>query len=487
MLRELKRNETITTDNFGGFCPIWTKQEGKVFVADTMEEMFNFIPVDKRILDVSALISLLGTSAINGDRTIMKGVSRMPWHSVLNHNGEVTRNPSIPHGREKLSQEKIADTFIQLLKEELKEKIGEKQKLYLLLTGGYDSRIVAGILKEMQKAQSFEVVAVTWGMENSRDVDYARRISEWLEWEWIHVDYNIELLKDNFEKSVIWGGGEVSGWHLHAMDWFKRLENDCLVVAASFGDSIGRCEFGAKHLSSIRDLRILNSFHLFQASIYRDLVPNVYKDRSLAWSSEADKNSWVRLELDKQENYMRRMLCHNMDIINQYAQVHQAFTSDKLISFIWSLDLSVRNDDMYKNVLKKLDQRLYSLAWARTGVAFDGKEDSQKHLTKDYHQIFKWTQYDLRELMEENIFSGVLQKLNIFDDKSINSLWDKVKGNQQMSTKELENIFLLATISKTIEHYNISSPFEKENKTTIQNGVSNFLNKLDSIIYKLKN
>lgn len=484
MVRELKESEIISTSNFGGFCPIWTQIDDKVYIADTMEEMFSFIPEEKRILDANALISLLATNAIYGDRTILQGVYRMPWHSSLKANGELIRNPPIQHGNVKKTIDEASNTFVQLLTEELTESIGDKKKIYLLLTGGYDSRIVAGVLKNMQKNSNFEVVAVTWGMENSRDVNYSKRISQWLNWEWIHIDYTSELLRENFEKSVTWGGGEVSGWHLHAMDWFNNVEPTSLVIAASFGDSIGRAEFGAKHLSSISEQRILNSFHLFQPSLYRELVSTVVEDRSLAWASEENSTPWVRLELDKQENYMRRMLCHNMDIINQYTQLHQAFTSDKLISFIWSMDLASRNDEMYKHVLKKLDHRLYDLAWARTGVSFDGIEDNEKHLSKDYHQIFKWTQYDLRSLMEEHIFSGELEKLNIFDTKSIRRLWSKVISDQQMSTKELENVFLLATIAKACSHFKIKSPYTSA--SPLKNKVARLLNKLDSLKYRVK-
>ncbi len=106
-----------------------------------------------------------------------------------------------------------------------------------------------------------------------------------------------------------------------------------------------------------------------------------------AWRQETSSATWVLCELDMQENYMRRMLCHAMDYVRRFCDLHQAFTSEKLVSFMWALAPDCRTDDIYWRVLKDLDPRLCSLPWARTGIAPDGTMETDSELRRDYHAV----------------------------------------------------------------------------------------------------
>lgn len=487
MLRELKIEETITTRKFGGFCPIWTRHQGKTYVSDTMEEMLNFLPKKDRVIDPSALLSLLSNLYINGDRTIIEGVYRMPWHSTLTSEGKIIRDAPLPHSNNILSSDDASDQLIKLLEEEIIAVTKDKDTIYLLLTGGYDSRIIAGILKRIESEINKPIIAVTWGQENSRDINYASRIAGWFDWEIIKIPYNSNLVKDNLERSAIWGVSEVSGLHLHGMNWFSKIKKNDLALAASFGDGIGRAEFSSSHLADLNLPKIYNPSNLFQPSIYRKNVKTVLKDRSLAWDSEPSDLPWVKNELDRQENYMRRMLCHSMDYISQYSHLYQAFSSDKVVSFMWSLDVSVRNNYIYRKTLEKLDIRLYHLAWSRNGKSFEGVEDSKTELTKDYHDIYNWIRNELKEDLEKLVFSGKLKDLNIFSNKNLKSFYHNIKSGTQLSRQDIEVFYLLAGIAKSCEHFELVSPIKKPSITYhIENFIFSIFSKFDSVINRIK-
>jgi hypothetical protein len=425
MLRSLNKTDRVTTTTFGGFCPYWTIIDGRVFIADTAEEIISAVPKDKRILDNAAFLELLQFNYMLGNRTLVQGVKRMPWRAILSGDGVIERRPPIAHGLQKPPPRAVARRLRELLEEELVAVAQKTKKIFLLLTGGLDSRVIAGILRKIEPQLQAEIKCVTWGQPESRDVVYARRIAHWYGWEFVNVPYDHELVWKNIERSAIWGGSEIAGIHLHGTEWFKNTQTEDLVLAASFGDSIGRAEFSSVHLKNMRLAPLKNKHRLLHPSFIKELLPLAKKDQETAWEKETSKLDWAYVELELQENYMRRMICHSMDYIRQFCRLHQTFTSDNLVSYIWSLSPDYRTDEVYAELLKELDGKLYSLPWARNGEAPDGTKESNLILTKDYHEWGKWLKQDLQNRLETLYFSDGLRELGLFSEKSKKRVWKK--------------------------------------------------------------
>src|SRR5690606_42104683 len=90
-------------------------------------------------------------------------------------------------------------------------------RIGILLSGGMDSRVVAGVLRELQlqSGNKFDVVVLTWGDSKSRDVVYSERISKQFGWDLINFPISAATLEKNIHLagSV---GAEVSPLHFHA-------------------------------------------------------------------------------------------------------------------------------------------------------------------------------------------------------------------------------------------------------------------------------
>src|SRR5690606_40411595 len=92
-----------------------------------------------------------------------------------------------------------------------------RKSIGVLLSGGMDSRIVAGLLQEIKNEAGnpgFDVVAITWGLPSSRDVVYATRIAKLYNWEWKHYPVGLEQLEENIQVCAE-NGCEYSPIHLH--------------------------------------------------------------------------------------------------------------------------------------------------------------------------------------------------------------------------------------------------------------------------------
>jgi hypothetical protein len=461
MLRELDRPEIIETAIFGDFCPYWTVLDDHVTIADTAEEILLSLPEEHRVIDPVAVLELLQFNYILGDRTIIQGVQRIPWHSTLRWDGKLERHAPLPHSNNLENPKKIAFILRGLLEEELYNAIRNRPHVFLLLSGGLDSRVIAGILKSIEDQVDVNISCVTWGQPESRDRVYAERIANWYDWESIAIPYDASLTWENIRRGAIWGGSEITGVHLHGMDWFRNAQPDDLVIASSFGDMIGRAEFSGVHLKNLSLPPIHNPGGLIHPTIFSELMPLANKDREKTWENVIEADDWIKNEFDMQENYVRRMLCHAMDYIRQFCAVHQAFTSEKVVSYMWSLSTESRTDETYRYLLQGLDPRLYSLPWARTGVAPDGTLEKDPKLTKEFHELGNWLQHDLRPRLEELFFSPGIRDLGLFYFPSMRHLWETWLNQTHEFLGDGENIVKICSLEISRRKFGIR-PFRKQ-------------------------
>ena len=426
-----------------------------MLVADTAEEIILALPEHSRVVDPVAILGLLQFSYILGNRTLVQGVQPMPSRATLRGDGTIQRRPPLPHADRYVEPQEASRVLHELLADELYSVLQNRTRVFLLLSGGLDSRVVAGVLKKLEPAPSLKMICVTWGRAESRDVVYARRIASWFGWEHVHLPYDAELTWANMQRGATWGGSEVPGIHLHAMDWFRNARPDELVIAASFGDSIGRAEFSSRHLRTLKMARLQNTSGLLRESRIAQWLALAEQDRATAWQGETAAPYWVRCELDMQENYMRRMICHAMDYIRQFCSLHQAFTSDKVVSYMWSLSPRCRTDEIYHCLLNDLDPRLAALPWARTGVAPDGTTERDASLQREYHAVNEWLRDDLRPLIEPLILSPQLAEWGPLYGPAIRRVW--TYWLQELSDKfwTWGNVATLCSLELSRRHFGL--------------------------------
>ncbi|ABN56630.1 MULTISPECIES: asparagine synthase-related protein [Methanoculleus] len=449
----LKGGDSYTTSKFGDFCPYWTKDEnGRVHISESFDEIITIIPSEKRFIDPVAVASLLQFNYIHGNRTLVKGVNRIPWRATLLSNGTLMREPPIPHDNIYASPFEIASNLRRLLLNELTSYIKNYSNVYLLLSGGYDSRVTAGLLKVLQdESPSFNVTAITWGVERSRDVDYAKKISRLYKWDCIHTPLNEKTLYDAIFESVRYCGSEVTGINLHGEKFFKNLSKDDVVLASSFGDSIGRGEFSGRNLSKIKLLKFKNYRGCMLYELHKNCIPYLNQDRETAFELSENKPYSALCELDLQENYMRRLIVSAMGYIRQWTHLEQMFTSDDVVSYIWSLNPRCRNNLIYAELFKQIDVRLYSMPWARTGRSFDGNVDNTE-LTKSHHEYNRWLKEHFSNMLYDRIFNGTLSELNFFNMGNVKKLWDSWQ-NDRMDDYQL--ILMIAQLEILRDIYNL--------------------------------
>ncbi len=384
---------------------------------------------DELSWDPAALLSMLTSPFVFGDRTLVKGVSRQPWLSKITPEGSSELLDIPPHGRKYAEPDEIAAKLEELLCDEAAKVCEGHDEVYVLLSGGLDSRIGAGIVARLYREGRLaqKPRAVTWGFENCRDVVYSRKVADILGLDWIHIPLGPENLLENIDHAVTLGS-LVTPPHLHCMSWFENVSPNSIVLAGSYGDSIGRAEFSGSHLLAVDYYRPVNRYGLLRKELY----PKALHDMNLDLQSLRRRNSgapkYVLCEYERQAHYMRSQIAHAMSLINNYCSVYQLFTDPEVYSYMWSIHPSLRDDRVYACLLERLDSRLARLPWARTNRALSGKtEGAVQGLSLDFHDYRAWIVNDLYNAIEECIDIEWFKSSGLFNHEGIKGLSDAIR------------------------------------------------------------
>ncbi|HUW18215.1 MAG TPA: asparagine synthase-related protein [Sedimentisphaerales bacterium] len=380
--------------------------------------------------DPAAVLAILGFGYTCGDRTLIHEVKRQPWLSKIGLDNE-PRFEEIPsHGRLHVSPPRVAENLENLLCSEALEACGGRKEIYLLLSGGLDSRIVAGILAKLYKEGKLtsKPVAVTWGSENSRDVVYGRMVAETLGFEWVHVTIAREDITHNINETAITIGCLVSPMDLHVMHWFKSVSKEALVLAASYGDSVGRAEFSGRHVLELNCLRPVNAFGLVRDAVLASAYDGVMNDLEALRKRSPGQPPYVICEHEMQGHYMRNMIAHAMSVIGQYCVVYQMFTDPRVYSYMWSIHPALRSDSAYAALLEKLEPRLVHMPWARTNRAVRGKtEGARPGLSRHFDDYTAWITGPLFDELCRYIDAEWFAETGIFDYHKVKNLANLIR------------------------------------------------------------
>lgn len=403
----LTANMFCNYSNLGTFNPYYyIGEDGSLVICNSLNDSIDSFKGNLQI-NGEAIGSILGKNFMLGDQTIVKGIFRSPWLARPDIDKKGWVYYSLPkHKENKESEEVVAQTLFELLCEEILEYTRGKETIGVLLSGGMDSRMLAGTLDYLIKRNiisPIKVVAYTWGNETSRDIIYAKEIASRLGWEWKSYQVNSDDLWENF---ILAGqrGCEYSGVHLHAMPKIARDSNVEVLLAGSYGDSVGRAEYSGQHVSKLIPIENgVDNFNFILKNSVKQQVKGKCKNDVKKYHNLFPENwKYAQIELDYQLHYMRRMLNPCMEVLNDKIPVFQMFTSPKVYSYMWSLCPSVRNNHIYTNLMKLFYTDLFDIPWARTGIIY-GSTGIPDRYEKQHHSYPQIISTDLLRRMGDRI------------------------------------------------------------------------------------
>lgn len=440
--------------------PYYFDNNGKFEIQKNLPDIIKKYNSERKIDPVS-IIELLNKNYMFADRTLIKGVQHTPWLAKPNAQLNDWIYDNAPkHGVLDMPEEEIATTLFQKICTEIESYIGKKKKVGVLLSGGMDSRMVAGALDYLIKTGTLsdcEVTGLTWGNEGTRDVVYAKEIACRVGWKWKHYTITAQDLLNNITETAI-HGCEYSPIHLHAIPQIRDdNENMEVILAGSYGDSIGRAEYSGRKVRHIKPLlhNISNAGGFIHRAVYDSCLKKIEQDVYRYHQQFPEPEPYMQNELDYQLHYMRRMLNPCMALLTEKMEFYQIFTHPDVFGFMWSINPARRNDRVYAFMLKKFKTKLHDLPWARTGLPYGQKEGKPDRYGKKHHSYIDIIQTELFKEIENRILSDEIEALNIFNKKAIKTILKLIKLCALNNLFYLEKIIWLSSVAEMINIYNI--------------------------------
>jgi asparagine synthase (glutamine-hydrolysing) len=334
--------------------------------------------------------------------------------------------------------------------------VGQSKSVGILLSGGMDSRMAAGCLHHIIKQKKVNVervVAYTWGNIDSRDHIYAKRLAHDLDWEFKSYQIGPEEMWNNLMISGL-RGCEYSGLHLHAMQQIAETNDVEVMLAGSYGDSVGRAEYSGVKVDKLIPIsqKLTNKAGFLNPKVFKKSKALLLEDINKYHNIFKKEKPYQVHEVDRQLHYMRRMLNPCMEVINDKTPLFQIFTSPKVFGYMWSLDVSVRNDNVYYYMLKKFCDEISEVPWARTGKRFMHDEDIADQHNKKHHNYSDIVQFDLYDkistYVDEN--KAYLSYVNI---EAFKVIMQEIKRFPKHNFDYLELICWMVSYTKFVQTY----------------------------------
>jgi asparagine synthase (glutamine-hydrolysing) len=335
-----------------------------------------------------------------------------------------------------------------------------------------DSRIVAGIVRSLELDDEIDSVSTfTWGVNNSRDVHYARRIAKDFGWEFNHFVLNSDTLKRNIRRAGELGA-EFSPLHLHALPEVREHADVDLILGGSYGNSIGRAEYSGRHVLELDNIvpYWLNKFGVLKQNVVSTNRKAVYGD-AYKYQNRIERSDPVQYrEIEQQLHYMRRLLQPCMTHVAEQVPLYQLFTAPRVVELMWGLDPKIRGKTHCVEVLKRLPGGLESIPNAKSGIPPNGDEPVSDDLDSEHHKYGHWLREDLREDVRDLIENSPLNE--IFNEQAVKRLlhvWPRASTRSTNAIDEL--VSWLASLSVFIQEYNISVRSTTNNFVDTANGI----------------
>lgn len=388
---------------------------------------------DKLTIDTVSIASILSFGWAVGDRTLLSEMKRRPWLSEIGNDGKPVLKEIPKHGTRWHDTSTIARTLLELLSDEARLVCTDRKDIYILLTGGLDSRIIAGVLARLYRQGELlsKPIALTWGSENSRDALYASRVAEVLGLEWHNISLGPDDVLENIKSAATNLGCLHTPECMHSSLKLNVLPKKALVLAGSYGDSIGRAEFGGRHLLELSSFSPVNMFGLLRSDVFAHASNQILEEFALLHRRSAGEPNYVLCEHEMQGFRMRGALGHAMTVVNKFCSVYQMFTSPKVYGYMWSLHPALRTDNVYGSVLEQLGNELAGIPWARTNKALKGKTlIANTKVNSQYHEYTKWSSVQLYDRLHQIVQPEWFEATGLFEPQKIRELASNVKTSQ---------------------------------------------------------
>jgi len=233
-----KRKFFIINDRYG-FFPVYYSLNNKRLVFGSEIKAILKDPTIHPTLNEEAIPEFLTFMYCLGTKTFFKGIELLPPASILTYDMKENKVQIEQYWDFSLNDQGrdinvYVKEFQRFMKQAVKRATEDKEKIGLFLSGGMDSRIIAGLAKETAN----KLITFTYGVKGCSEQVNARKVAEKLGVENIFLEIPSDFILKYAEKSVYRGEGIVSVRESYLMPIFEQIREIGVdtVLSGSFAE-----------------------------------------------------------------------------------------------------------------------------------------------------------------------------------------------------------------------------------------------------------
>lgn len=437
------------SDRFGANRHYYLQKPSSLHIACEVKSLV--VELDQIKIDPAGLASMLMFGYHIGDLTIFQDVKYLPNAHHLKYyavHGQLSIGCywNYPYGeKEPLlgTETELAETLHTRLTTALKRQLRGVKSILLPISGGLDSRTLAGLLA--QSKFSGEVLAYSYGQPSSRDVRYGRAIAKELGYKHITIptppDFMVRYMdEDSWRFDAEWSA-ELS-WGVRYTHTHPILNSAIQypVLSGMFGDLVlGSDRFGYRHkagdiplsIDRLREIyylcnqeygpnqRIFEFLEPIAASQAKKTLDQIINATLLPIAGQIPYYVLMRAEF---EHRQRRHTSMVAQCIEQNCQALTPFLDIDVVEFAMRLPFNtLYGKKIYKQMIRNHLPVVAKIPYASTGLPLTHAplREAVHWRLEGILRRFPWLQ---RQLTKRNAFfnfhSGIMRQKAFFEQQA---------------------------------------------------------------------
>lgn len=406
----------------------YMEHDGCFYLSDQAEWLCQ--QVDGLQYDTIAKDEFQLTGYVTGNDTLYKNIKQLQAGELLIfENGkfliksyyEFDHSEPQSYDEEKLKSElhrTASEAIIRLI------KYAKGRQIVIPLSGGYDSRLIATLLKESNYSNIF---TFTYGPKGNKEAAYSKLVADSLGLKWHFVEYTEELWNQNWNTDERKKYQQYSSNYVslpHIQDWLAvkimkdqlLIEENAVFVPGHTGDMISgghipnyvhanlNKEFKNKELItslldkhySLVDFENISTIkEIYERRVSKDIF---YKEiySAKAFANEAEKWNW--------KNRQAKFICNSVRVYEFYGYDWWLPLWDKeFVQFFEKLPLKLRNHVWYKGYISEIFEK-------KTNIANLNNSSERKWILRLVWALLK--KINFTKKIKEKVYSFSYKKRN---------------------------------------------------------------------------
>jgi asparagine synthetase B (glutamine-hydrolysing) len=476
-IHDILENKLVIVNDYFGSIPLYYYNSENHLIVGTDFCLIASLLEDFKF-DQCGIFQFSCSEYCLGDRTFIEDVNILKPSTILSFSsGNVILNKynylNITHEKQNFDTLTSYKMLDNLFTNYFKNAIPQNCKISITLTGGLDSRLLAGYLKSL----NYNITSFYIGEYGYWDQTFGEDVANKL-----NISYNVYTTDNEHQNNILesflnYSSPELSFRHTHFLDSIKQITNNHdIILGGVFGGEI----FGQKNINrdfnnKIHYLSYLKKFFYKKSGVFDkrdDYFLKNFQNDLLLTDLELDDNvnnagttTTLVQQFDKFifNDYLNRFILNGSPVLfagNCYYLT--PFLDKDIVEFAYSLPTSLRCEQkFYRGFIDWKFPQLSKIPWQFTGFPISKYgvckyEPDKRGQFRNYNQVFK---------RNYNVFKNLInietKNYGLFEIINKNYIIDLLKKSTEIDNFKDSGILSIATtlclVIERIEKYKNAS------------------------------